>query len=344
LLYPLRFEPIYKERIWGGTGLRDEFDRELPSDKIGESWEITCRDNGDSRVAAGPLKGKYLTELVNDFGPELLGRKIAGVVYGSARGVAPGDTRGVAHGARGRYGFPLLLKILDAREILSVQVHPDNGFAATHEGSAGKSEVWYILKARPGAKIIYGLKPGIAKEEFITALDRGQLAECLNEVEVKPGEIYPIHPGLVHALGKGIMVVELQQNSDLTYRVFDWNRTDEQGRARPLHVEKALQVIEFSKAPPRGFDPEEADGSFLLENECFSLLYQRVAGEKNMNQSPETFTIITVVAGEGELQHKGGVYPLWYGDSYLLPACLGHYTLCGRMKLLFGSANKPLQK
>lgn len=140
------------------------------------------------------------------------------------------------------------------------------------------------------------------------------------------------------------MVIELQQNSDLTYRVFDWNRVDEHGRARPLHVEKALQVIEFGREPPRGFAPEaeETGGGFFLGNEFFSLLYQRVAGEKRRSQNPEAFTILTVVAGEGELRHEGEVYPLRYGDSYLLPACLGEYTLSGQMKLLFGSANKPL--
>jgi mannose-6-phosphate isomerase len=325
MLYPLRFEPVYQERIWGGTGLRDEFGRALPGDKIGESWEITCRDNGDSRVAAGPLQGKYLSELVKDFGPELLGQKIAGTAHGDN-------------------GFPLLLKILDAQEILSVQVHPDHEFATGHEGSAGKSEVWYILKARPGAKIIYGLRPGVTKEEFVAALNHGRLAECLNEVEVRPGEIYPIPPGLVHALGKGIMVVELQQNSDLTYRVFDWNRVDGHGQARPLHVEKALQVIAFGQELPRRLTPEAAAGDgFLLENEFFSLFYQRVTGEKKMSQSPESFTILTVVAGAGELRHGGKVYPLRYGDSYLLPACLGQYALVGSIKLLLGSANRPLR-
>lgn len=332
MLYPLRFEPVLKERIWGGTGLRDELGRELPNDKIGESWEITCRENGDSRVAAGPLQGRYLSELINEFGPELLGEKIAGAVPGSRHGEKHGDA-----------SFPLLLKILDAQDILSVQVHPDDEFAAAHEGSAGKNEVWYILKARPDAKIIYGLRPGVTKEEFVAALNRGQLEKCLNEVAVKPGEIYPIPPGLVHALGKGIMVVELQQNSDLTYRVFDWNRVDERGQARPLHVEKALQVIDFGKAPPRGFAPEAAGGDFSLENKDFTLLYQRITGEKEMNQNPEAFTILTVVGGEGELRHQGRVYPLRYGDSYLLPACLGRYTICGKLKLLFGAANRPLK-
>ncbi|HHW12783.1 MAG TPA: class I mannose-6-phosphate isomerase [Firmicutes bacterium] len=318
MLYPLRFQPIYQERIWGGRGLRDEFGRELPSDQIGESWEITCRAEAESRVAAGPLQGKALGELYNLYGAALLGEKIV-----------KGNT------------FPLLLKILDAQDVLSVQVHPDDNFAALHEGSAGKSEVWYILKARPGAKIIYGLRPGITQQDFITALKQGDLTSCLHEVEVRPGEIYPIPPGLVHALGKGIMVVELQQNSDLTYRVYDWNRVDQHGRARPLHIEKALQVIGFGLVPPGPLNPE-GDG-VILANEHFSLAYHRITTEKVMVQSPEACTLLSVVAGGGELWHQGKSYPLQYGDSYLLPACLGQYVLRGDMALLLGWPNKPLE-
>src|SRR5690554_7740652 len=238
MLYPLRFQPIYKERIWGGTGFQDELGRRLPGDRIGESWEITCREDSMSKAAEGPLRGKSLAELVRDYGPELLGQK--------------------THGKK----FPLLLKILDAWEVLSIQVHPDSEFAGKHEGCAGKTEVWYILKARPGAKIVYGLRPEITREDFVTALEQSKLERCLNEVEVKQGEVYSIPAGLVHTLGDGIMMVELQQNSDLTYRVYEWNRVDKNGRSRPLHVEKALQVIEFGKLPPRVLHPETGNDSF----------------------------------------------------------------------------------
>lgn len=316
MLYPLRFQPIYKERIWGGAGLRDELGRCLPGDRIGESWEITCREDAMSKVVEGPLQGKSLAELVRKYGPELLGRKISGE------------------------NFPLLLKILDAREVLSVQVHPDDEFAGKHEGDAGKTEAWYILKARPGAKIVYGLQPGTTREEFASALKRGELERCLNEVQVKPGEVYSIPAGLVHALGSGIMVVELQRNSDLTYRVYDWNRVDTNGRSRPLHVEKALQVIEFGKRPPRVLSPGTGKDGFLLENECFSLYYHRVTGEKVMTCGPESFAVMTAVAGKGEIWYGGKAYSLKYGDSFLLPACLGEYRLHGELTVLTGYA-KP---
>ena len=319
MLYPLRFRPIYKERIWGGSGLRDELGRELPSAKIGESWEISCREDSISQVAAGPLQGKSLAELSSVYGAELLGKTI---VQGNR--------------------FPLLLKILDAREILSVQVHPDDDYARVHEGSVGKTEVWYILKAQPGAKIIYGIRPEITQKDFMNALKQGQLAACLNEVAVRPGEIYPIPAGLVHALGKGIMVVELQQNSDLTYRLYDWQRVDGQGQARPLHVEKALQVMEFGRRLPPPLYTEKAGSDFGLENEHFTLYYQRVAGERIMTQSPATFGVLTVVAGSGEIRHQGTVYALQYGDSLLLPAGLGRYSLCGNLQLLLGYPRKPL--
>lgn len=269
-----------------------------------------------SRVAEGPLRGKALAELVREYGPALLGREM------------PGDN------------FPLLLKILDAREVLSVQVHPDDEFARREEGEAGKTEVWYILKARPGAKIVYGLRPGITREDFASALERGELERCLNEVEVRPGEVYPIPAGLVHALGGGIMVVELQQNSDLTYRVYDWNRVDKNGRSRRLHVEKALQVIEFGKPPPGVLTPGREKDGFLLENAYFSLYYHRVTGEKVMTCGPESFAVMIAVAGKGELWYEGKAYSLGYGDSFLLPACLGEYKLRGELAVLAGYA-KP---
>ena len=161
--------------------------------------------------------------------------------------------------------------------------------------------------------------------------------KMLNEVAVS-GRNLPDPPGLY--MLEGIMVVESSKFRPY-FRVFDWNRLDGQGQNRPC-MWKALQVIDFGKAPPRGFSPEEVDDGFSLENEDFTLLYRRVTGENNMSQSPEAFTILTVVGGEGELRHQGRVYPLRYGDSYLLPACLGRYTLCGELKLLFGSANRPL--
>lgn len=318
MLYPLKFIPVFMERIWGGTGLKEEFGKEIPGDKIGESWEITCRREAMSRVAEGPLAGRTLVELIREYGPELLGT-----------------------GVPAEKDFPMLLKILDARDILSVQVHPDDEFARVHENSLGKTEVWYILKAAPGAKIVYGLKSWVTREDFCSALEEGRLEECLNEVEVAPGEVYPISPGLVHALGAGIMVAELQQNSDITYRVFDWNRVDEEGRSRPLHVEKALQVIDFGSNPPPSLKPEPGrKESLLVDNQHFSLTYLQVAGEEKGRSDPGAFALLMIVAGAGGIQHRGKEYPLRSGDSLMIPASLGEYSLYGNLCVLIGSPKK----
>ena len=253
------------------------------------------------------------------FGAELLGTKIAA-----------GNS------------FPLLLKILDAQDVLSVQVHPDDQFAAVREGAAGKSEVWYILKAEPGAKIIYGLRPGITQQDFIDALKQGKLAECLNEVVVKPGEIYPILPGLVHALGKGIMVVELQQNSDITYRVFDWNRVD-------AHGQRAAFARGESFAGDRVWGSNHSTGRIRKKRKVpwwwrMNILPLLISSlmEKNNDAGPGGFTLFTVVGGKANYAIRARFIDYSMATPYLLPASLGSYSLSGRMQLLFGRPNKAL--
>lgn len=316
MLYPLRFIPIYMERIWGGTGLREEFGRKLPGAKIGESWEVTCRADAMSIVAEGPWQGRRLADLIVEYQTDLLGTEIS--VDRS---------------------FPLLLKILDAQDLLSVQVHPDDEYARVHEDSLGKEEVWYILKASLGAKIIYGLKQGVTRKDLLRALDAGKIGDCLNEVEVKAGEVYPISAGMAHALGSGIMVVELQQNSDLTYRLYDWDRRDDQGRSRPLHIEKALETLSFDAQPsPKACLDLEAREKILAENTHFTLSYLRVSGEERRATNDQAFDLLIVVDGDGGIKCGQEEYPAHYGDSFLLPAGLGEYSLYGQLTLLMGRA------
>jgi len=315
MLYPLKFFPIYMERIWGGTGLKQEFGKEIPGGKIGESWEISCRKEAMSRVAIGPLQGKTLAELIRAYGSRLLGTQI------------PLDR-----------DFPLLLKILDAQDVLSVQVHPEDEFAAQHENSTGKCEVWYVLKAKPGGKIIYGLKPGITRKNFSEALRRGTVEECLNYVEVQAGEVYPVSAGIVHALGAGVMVAEFQQNSDLTYRVFDWNRLDHEGNPRPLHVDKALQVIDFTSVTPPKIRAGEEERKLLTENAYFSLEMLKVSGEKQMVSSGKTFLLGMVSKGRGDLVYQGQKFRINYGDSFMIPAGIGAYSFYGEISVLLGTA------
>ncbi|HEY8344856.1 MAG TPA: type I phosphomannose isomerase catalytic subunit [Bacillota bacterium] len=313
-LYPLKFYPLFMERIWGGTGLREEFGKEIPSAKIGESWEVSCRPDAMSIVAEGPLKGRTLGELITEYGPELLGTEI------------PVDQ-----------DFPLLLKILDAQDVLSVQVHPGDEFAAQYEHSLGKSEVWYVLKAKPGAKIIYGLKPGITRQRFTEALDSGKLEECLNEVEVQPGDVYPVDAGVVHALGAGIIVAEFQQNSDLTYRVYDWQRLDDCGKPRPLHLDRALQVIDFSVPPIQGGSGVariRRKRQLLHEGRHFTLEALRISGEEAILPTGQHFVLGLVSKGKGGILYEGERYALNYGDSFMIPAGIGEYSFYGDCTLL----------
>lgn len=313
-LYPLKFDPLFMERIWGGTGLGEEFGKKIPKAKIGESWEISCRQDAMSIVSEGPLTGRTLEELIAGYGPELLGTEI------------PVER-----------GFPLLLKILDAQDVLSVQVHPGDEFAAQYEHSLGKTEVWYVLKAKPGARIIYGLKSGITRQRFVEALSEGRLAECLNEVEVRPGDVYPVTAGVVHALGAGVIVAEFQQNSDLTYRVYDWQRLDDRGNPRPLHIDRALQVINFSGPPTQGKSVVagiDQERQLLYRGQHFSLEAFKVSGEESMLSTGKHFVLGLVSQGKGGISYQGERYKVNYGDSFMIPAGIGEYSFYGDCTLL----------
>lgn len=303
-LYPLGFKPIYKETIWGGRDLGIVLNRELPPGRIGESWEIAAHPHGMSIVQNGPLAGRTLEDLVLFYQEDLLGKR----------------------GMNDQNKFPFLLKFIHAKQDLSVQVHPDDAYIRDHGTDAwGKTELWYIVDAEPGAWIVWGLKPGITKEKFTQAISKGAgaIIDCLNQVAVKPGEIYPISAGLVHALGAGVGVVEIQQNSDTTYRVYDWNRLDSMGQPRELHVDKALDVIDFSA---HALDP----------------LYQLGRCEKhfvlNVLSKPDSFNVeleqgfqlITILNEQAEISYNDQFMSLSMGESYLIPAALERFSISSK--------------
>ena len=236
-LYPLKFKPRFVEKIWGGRKIETVLGKKLPPDKqIGESWELydfppgVCDNSGkwvSAEVTNGPLAGRTLHSLVEKFGQELLG------------GVAPiGPQK----------QFPILIKFLDAREELSVQVHPDESYAASHEGAHLKTEAWYVVANDPGSRIYKGLRPGTTRESFKKSIERGTCEEQLAAIPVKPGQCFFLPSGTVHALGAGILVAEVQTPSDTTFRVYDFNRLED-GKPRTLHVEQALECIDFSGSP-----------------------------------------------------------------------------------------------
>lgn len=300
-LYPLTFTPVYKEKIWGGRVLEELLARDLPQGLIGESWDVAAHPHGMSVVDQGPLAGRTLEELVRQYGVDLLGSK----------------------GVNDQGKFPLLLKLIDAKQDLSVQVHPDDKYVRQHgQDTWGKTEMWYIVHSEPEAWIIWGLRPGVTKEMFVEAIEQGGegIMDCLNKVYVKQGELYPISSGLIHALGAGVVVAEIQQNSDTTYRVYDWDRLDDQGQPRELHVEQALEVIDFSV---EAIDPQY---QFSRCEEHFKLNILKQPKDLTLELG-DGFQILTSLQGVAEIEYNGQIARLSVGQSCLLPANLGRCTL-----------------
>ncbi len=255
-LYPLLFTPVLKDYVWGGRNLERVLGRELPPGRVAESWEVAAHDDGTSTVANGPYAGLPLTAVHALLGLDLIGRRNAW--------------------AQERGKFPLLVKLLDANDKLSVQVHPDDDYALAHEGNElGKTEMWLVLHARPGARLIIGLRRGVSAPQFRQAIDSGTLEECLHTVTVKAGDFVCVPSGTVHALLEGVVMAEIQQNSNTTYRVYDWKRAAN-GQARPLHVQKAMDVINFNCIEPALPQPtplpagEGARRSLLCHNHYFT--------------------------------------------------------------------------
>lgn len=315
MYYPLFFKPVYKEIIWGGRNLESAFGRELPPGNIAESWEVCCHKNGTSVISEGTLSGKSLTELMKE------------------------DKLGIL-GSKNLYldRFPLLIKFLDANDKLSVQVHPDNEYSLRVEGDLGKAEMWYILDARPDARLIYGTKPGVAREDFEKAAIRGNLEDCLNFVPVKKGDTIYIPAGTLHAILDGIILAEIQQNSDTTYRIYDWNRVDKNGKSRELHISKALDVINFDFkgeiTTPVHHNHNGYSSSTLVSCEFFTVKKIDISTEYADRTKGDTFFIFTSTSGSGKVVHNKGEYVIKSGTTFLIPASMGEFKIIGELTLL----------
>ncbi len=308
-LYPLRMKSFLSERVWGGTKL-SAYGKELPPEgHIGESWEISGHRDGLSTVVNGPLAGKNIPELISEFGADLVGT-----------------------GVSTEKPFPLLVKILDANAQLSVQVHPSDDYCAEHGLSdPGKPEAWLILEAERGARIWRGLEAGTTREEFEKLLAAGKLADCLHSVEVERGDCVDLPAGTVHAIGAGIVLAEVQQTSDLTYRVFDWNRVGLDGQPRQLHVAEALATVDWDtlggatlgdKAVPQECECEGSSCRKLVSNDKFEMDDRELTGISGIPTSSERFTCVVFVEGAGEVKWEGGSEPASKGTSFLIPACM----------------------
>jgi mannose-6-phosphate isomerase len=225
-LYPLKFTPIFKDKLWGGNKIHTILNKDFsPLPNCGETWEISGVKGNESIVAQGELKGKSLPELIESYKEELVGEKVF---------------------KRFHHEFPLLIKFIDANDDLSIQVHPDDELAQKRHDSLGKSEMWYILQADPGASLISGFNQPMSKEKYLEYFNSGRLTEILNREEVKPGDVFYMPAGRVHSIGKGILLAEIQETSDVTYRIYDFDRKDADGKLRQLHVEEALDAIDYT--------------------------------------------------------------------------------------------------
>ncbi|WP_331488021.1 type I phosphomannose isomerase catalytic subunit [Caminicella sporogenes] len=306
-MYPLKFTNIYFNKIWGGRDI-ELFRDNLPEGLIGESWDVACHPNGTSVIVNGEFKGTRLDELIKLKGEKIIGSKIS------------------------KDWFPLLVKIIDARDKLSVQVHPNDEYAKEHEGEMGKTEVWYVIEAFEGANLILGMKKECTKKQLREGIRVGNLDEYFNRIEVEKGDVYFVKSGLIHAIGEGVIIVEIQQNSDTTYRVYDYDR------GREIHIDKALDVVDLTLQPQKCIGIKiEREGfikTYLCLNEKFSLEAYEIEECIAESSAEERFYIFTCVEGHGEIVFKDGSESIKMGDSLLIPAFLGDYILKGKMKLL----------
>lgn len=293
-LYPLKFKPIFKERIWGGQSLKTYFGKDIPQGNIGESWELADLPEDKSEIVNGPLAGKTIDQIINEFGEDVTGDK------------------------NYRPPFPLLIKILDAQDVLSVQVHPDEATCKRSEKGDPKTECWYIIDKAPNAAIYKGLKPGTTKEQFEKAIEDGTTADLLEKIEVEVGDCHFLPSGTAHAIGKGLLIAEIQQPSDTTYRVFDWNRLDDKGKGRQLHVEDALESIHFD---PSGDNLSVESVGRLVDSDQFNVDKARQAADCQTLLSSGQMKVLIFITGAGTIEGQDTeTVQFVKGDTMLIPA------------------------
>lgn len=313
-LYPLQFEPILKDRIWGGTKLKTYLNKPIASEITGESWEISTVENDVSIIANGVFKGKLLNELINDFPEQVLGTKVF-EQFGKQ--------------------FPLLFKYLDAREDLSIQVHPNDELAAKRHNSFGKTEMWYVMQADDDARLIVGFKEKSSPEEYIQHLENKTLLNILDTKKVKKGDVFFLETGTVHAIGAGTVIAEIQQTSDITYRLYDFDRVDANGNTRELHVDLALEAINYDKVEAqKEYLKIENTSNEVVDCSYFTTNFIPLNGNLNVNKNQNSFTVYMCVDGDFELILNEEKYNYKKGDTVLIPASLTDFQLSGKGSLL----------
>ncbi len=316
--YAMVMNPVSKEIIWGGDKLKKEYGKTAPFEKLAESWELTVREGEMCTIANGELSGKTMGEYIAE------------------------DRIGILGTSCEKYDrFPLLIKFIDANDRLSIQVHPDDEYSLAHEGELGKTEMWYIMDAEEDARLVYGLKEGCTVEEFANAVHEGRTEEMLNFVPVHKGEVYFIPSGQVHAIGAGILIAEIQQNSNITYRVYDYNRKGADGKPRQLHTEQALNVIKLRSEEEinkiRFSRPDENDGGVSLAS-CDYFTVKKYAFDGSVTVEAKDDSFLSILVLEAEHLTIDGTEAK-RGDSFFVPAGCGKVELNGKAEVIVSSVN-----
>ncbi len=317
-MYPIKLNPIFKEIVWGGDRLKSDYGYESDLNNIAEAWVLTARNDGDNTVKNGEYAGQGFTEIIKN-NPSFLGKK--GEKYNE---------------------FPLLIKFIDAKSDLSIQVHPDDDYARIHENSLGKTEAWYILDCSEDAELIYGFNKEITKDEFENSIKDNSFLNHVNKVKVKKGDIFFIEAGTLHAIGGGILLAEVQQNCNTTYRVYDYGRLVD-GKPRELHIEKALDVTN-TLPPVRSAEAEEKElviGDAKVQKLCscdfFTMTSLKLNGKYEYNCDENSFLSVLILEGNGSITVDNTAVSVKKGDSIFIPADSGNVLLSGEFNALLST-------
>ena len=313
-LYPLQFEPIFKERIWGGTKLKTYLNKPILSNTTGESWEISTVENEVSIVSNGNSKGKSLNNLIDEFPEQILGTKVY-AQFGKQ--------------------FPLLFKFIDARQDLSIQLHPNDELAKKRHNSFGKTEMWYVMQADENARLIVGFKEKSSPKEYLESIKNKSLLIILDTKKVQQGDVFFLETGTIHAIGAGIVIAEIQQTSDITYRVYDFDRVDAQGNQRELHLDLALDAINYDVTNAQ-IDYSKNKNKFnqIIDCEYFTTNSILLDSGLKIEKNKKSFTVYMCVDGDFELVYDNKLYKYTKGDTILLPAAVSKFQITGNASIL----------
>jgi mannose-6-phosphate isomerase len=311
----MKLKAAYKDYLWGGTRLKAEFGKVTELSPLAEAWEVSCHPDGASRVVGGAFDGRTLWDVLSA-NPGMMGEK-----------------------CHGKMRFPILIKWIDAKERLSLQVHPDDGYAMRVENQLGKNEMWYIADCKPGAEIVLGFEREVSKAELRDAIRYGTLEGLLRRVPVRPGDCYCIPAGMLHAIGGGILIAEVQQSSNVTYRVYDYGRRGVDGKLRELHVDKAVEVTDTSLKAVRSDFGVMAEPGYVMEPLSrwgyFDARRYTLHGALKMTAGADSFHTYVCLDGNPVISYGGGAYGLVKGESVFIPAGMGDYFLKGDATVLY---------